>query len=66
MKKQFTAFLLLIAMLAASACGGTSGATDTTAADGTAAPEETEPEDTYVYDDLPDKDFGGAEWNILT
>jgi len=66
MKKQFTAFLLLIAMLAASACGGTSGATDTTAADGTTAPAETEPEDTYVYDDLPDKDFGGAEWNILT
>ena len=62
--KQHISALLLIAMLASLAsCGGGTPAADTTAPtslDTTTAPAETE-----LTDHLPDKDYGGAEVNLL-
>ena len=62
MKKQWMTWTLLIAMLAASACGGSTPA-DTTAADTTG---ETTPAETEMsFDpDLPEKDFGGYEFTF--
>ncbi|MBE6613311.1 MAG: hypothetical protein E7632_12555, partial [Ruminococcaceae bacterium] len=62
MKKHTRLFTLILAGILLASCGGTSAGSDTTAADTTTA-AETEPE---ITDNLPEKDFGGAEVNILS
>lgn len=63
--KKITAFTLLLAnLLLLAACGGSEVSNDTTASAGgdtTAAPVETE-----VTDDIPELDFGGAPFRVLT
>jgi hypothetical protein len=66
MKKRLVTLLLLVSMLAATACGaGEASGSDTTASAGadntTAAPAETQ-----ISDDLGAYDFGGDEFHMLT
>jgi len=51
-------------MLAAVSCGSETAGEDTTAPADTTTAETTE--DNFVYDDLPEQDFGGAAFNMLT
>ncbi len=66
MKKRTLSILLLMALLASTACGGTAAGADTTAASGdtTSAAPVTEAE--IISNSLPDKDFGGHEFKFLT
>lgn len=66
MFKKITAAALLIAMaLSAASCGGGNGsAGDTTTSGGDTT--SSAPEDTSPKLDLPDTDFGGAEFTILS
>ena len=71
MKKTITSLLVLAMLLSAlAACGETpAGTTDTggsTTNDLAPAAEETvpEPEETELSDNLPEKDFGGADFSI--
>ncbi|MBQ2707444.1 MAG: hypothetical protein IJF67_04200 [Clostridia bacterium] len=66
MKKRTLSILLLMALLASTACGGTAAGADTTAASGdtTSAAPVTEAE--IISKDLPEKDFGGHEFKFLT
>ncbi|MBQ8641008.1 MAG: hypothetical protein IJ480_02225 [Clostridia bacterium] len=64
MKK--TAVLLALLMLASSlaGCSDNAAETETQAADTVAV--ETEPAETEIPDDLPDMDYGGADYRIYT
>ena len=61
------AALLLVTLLGTAACGsgGDTAAVTDAVADTTAA-IETEPVETRLYDAVPDKDFGGKTFDILT
>ena len=67
-KHLTAAALLLVTLLGTAACGGTSGdSTAVTEAVGqTTAAMETEPVETRLYADVPDNDFGGKTFDILT
>ena len=63
------AALLLTTVLGTAACGSAddSGTVVTDAAVATtAAVQETEPVETRMYDGVPDKDYGGKTFDILT
>ncbi len=67
--KHLTAVaLLLVTLLGTAACGSSDdGAAVTDAAEQTAAAvAETETAETRLYDSVPDKDFGGKTFDILT
>ncbi len=64
--KKLTSLLLLIAMLASlAACGAETSTTETTV-ETAIETVETEPVETDIPDDLPAKDFGGADFRIYT
>ena len=67
-KHLTAAALLLVTLLGTAACGGTSGGSTavTEAVGQTTAAMETEPVETRLYADVPDNDFGGKTFDILT
>lgn len=68
--KRITALLLLSALLSATSCGDNSTADDTSQPDsnGTDSIETTNPTVTRksISDDLPERDFGGEIFTVLT
>jgi len=66
--KRLCALLLLGAMLTATACASADSGetTDTTATADTAETVETTAAETEISDDLPEEDFGGKDFRILT
>ncbi len=67
-RKQLTAAaLLLVTLLGTAACASSGeGTTVTDAPEQTTAAAETEPAETRLHDSVPDKDFGGKTFDILT
>jgi len=68
MKKSVLSALLVLSMLVSVSCASASGGKSDTVSAGTTAPETTAEVTTSDpnSDSLPELDFGGAEWNILT
>lgn len=68
MRKQLIATALLaVTLLGTASCGGAgTEASGTDAAVDTAATDTTEAVETRLYDNVPDKDFGGKTFDILT
>ena len=64
MKKLSFLMALLMIVSALAGCSDTSAETETLAADTAAA--ETEPAETEIPDNLPDMDYGGADYRIYT
>ncbi len=66
MKQLLSVLLAALMLLQLAACGSSDGgdAADITTA--VAIDETTAEENTYVYDGLPDNDYGGADMHILT
>ena len=64
MKKLSFLMALLMIVSVLAGCSDTSAETETLAADTAAA--ETEPTETEIPDNLPDMDYGGADYRIYT
>lgn len=67
-KHLTAAALLLVTLLGAASCGssGDSGTVTEATQPTTDAVQETETAETRLYDNVPDKDFGGKTFDILT
>lgn len=66
-RKQLTAAaLLLVTLLGTAACGSSGDGTAVTDAPEQTTAAETEPAETRLHDNVPDKDFGGKTFDVLT
>lgn len=65
MKRKFLVSLMILAAMIMTACGGESARKQTDTTTDVVTSEAATTSDDRIYPDIPEKDFGGAEFTIL-